>query len=125
MESKGNLLSRVRLFETPCNFPGQNTGVCSLSLLQGVFPTQGLNPGLLHCRWILYQLSHRGSPTWNLTSEQNHLGQKNYRHIILLFNMFFIFKKSHECVSPRLVSPGLKHISHSIHFMLCTKYRLN
>ena len=34
----------------------------SLSLLQGIFPTQGLNPGLLHARWILYQLSHKGSP---------------------------------------------------------------
>ena len=34
-----------------------------LSLLQGIFPTQGWNPGLLHCRWILYQLSHKGSPT--------------------------------------------------------------
>ena len=44
------------------NSPGQNTGVSSLSLLQGIFPTQGLNPGLPHCRWILYQLSHRGSP---------------------------------------------------------------
>ena len=33
----------------------------SLSLLQGIFPTQGLNPGLLHCRQILYQLSHQGS----------------------------------------------------------------
>ena len=32
------------------------------SLLQGIFPTQGSNPGLLHCRWILYQLSHQGSP---------------------------------------------------------------
>ena len=31
----------------------------SLSLLQGIFPTQGLNPGVLHCRWILYQLSHK------------------------------------------------------------------
>ena len=36
-------------------------GVGSLSLLQGIFPTQGLNPGLLHCRQILYQLSHQGS----------------------------------------------------------------
>ena len=42
--------------------PGQNTGVGSLSLLQGIFPTQGLNPGLPHCGQILYQLSHRGSP---------------------------------------------------------------
>ena len=34
----------------------------SLSLLHGIFPTQGWNPGLPHCRWILYQLSHKGSP---------------------------------------------------------------
>ena len=47
---------------TPWNSPGQNTGVGSLSLLQGIFPTQGLNPGLPHCRQILYQVSHKGSP---------------------------------------------------------------
>ena len=47
---------------SPWNSPGQNTGVGSLSLLQGMFPTQRSNPGLLHCRWILYQLSHKGSP---------------------------------------------------------------
>ena len=46
----------------PWNSPGQNTGVGSLSLLQGIFPTQGLNPGLPHCRRTLYQLSHQGSP---------------------------------------------------------------
>ena len=40
--------------------PGQNTGMGSLSLLRGIFPTQGLNPGLLHCRWICYHLSHQG-----------------------------------------------------------------
>ena len=39
-----------------------NTRVCSLSLLQGIFLTQGSNQGLLHCRWILYQLSYQGSP---------------------------------------------------------------
>ena len=44
------------------NSPVQNTGVGSLPLLQGIFPTQGLNPGLSHCRWILYHLSHQGSP---------------------------------------------------------------
>ena len=43
------------------NSPGQNTGVGSLFLLQGIVPTQGSNPGLAHCRWILYQLSHKGS----------------------------------------------------------------
>ena len=37
------------------------TGVGSLSLLQGIFPTQGSNPGLPHCRQILYQFSHKGS----------------------------------------------------------------
>ena len=47
---------------SPWNSPGQNTGVGSHSLLQGIFPTQGSNPGLPHCRWILYQLSHQGSP---------------------------------------------------------------
>ena len=46
----------------PWNSPGQNTRVRSHSLLQGIFPTQGLNPGLPHCRQILYQLSHQGSP---------------------------------------------------------------
>ena len=47
---------------TPWNSPGQNTGVGSFSLLQGIFPTQGSNPGLPHCRQIIYQLSHKGSP---------------------------------------------------------------
>ena len=44
---------------TPWNSPGHNTGVGSLSLLQWIFPIQGSNPGLPHCRRILYQLSHR------------------------------------------------------------------
>ena len=48
---------------SPWNSSGQDTGVGSLSLLQGTFPTQRSNPGLLHCRQILYQLSHKGSPT--------------------------------------------------------------
>ena len=42
--------------DCPWNSPGQNTGVGSLSLLQGIFPTQELNRGLRHCRLILYQL---------------------------------------------------------------------
>ena len=44
------------------NSPGKNTGVGCHSLLQGIFPTQVSNPGLLHCRQILYHLSHQGSP---------------------------------------------------------------
>ena len=47
---------------SPCNSPGKNTGVGSCSLLQGIFPTQESNGGLLHCSRILYQLSYQGSP---------------------------------------------------------------
>ena len=49
----------------PWDFPSKNTGVGCRFLLQGIFPTQGLNPRLLcflHCRQILYPLSHLGSP---------------------------------------------------------------
>ena len=46
---------------SPWGSSGQNTGVGSLSLLQEVFPTQGSNPGLPHCRQILYQLSYQGN----------------------------------------------------------------
>ena len=68
----------------PWNSPGQNTRVGCLSLLQGIFPTQGSNPGLPHCRQVLYQLSHKGSPRTlegvaypfsrgsSLTQESNH-----------------------------------------------------
>ena len=47
---------------SPWNSPGQNTGVGSCSLLQGIFPAQGSSPDLPHCTWILYQLSHKGNP---------------------------------------------------------------
>ena len=53
---------RTHELYNPWNFPCQNTGMGSLSLLQGIFPTQGSNPGLPHCRRFLYQLSHKGSP---------------------------------------------------------------
>ena len=71
MESVSQLLSRVRLFATPrtaafqaplsMRFSSKNTGVGYPALLQGIFPTQGSNPGLLHCRRILYCLSPQGS----------------------------------------------------------------
>ena len=46
--------------------PGKNTGVGGQALLQGIFPTQGSNPGLTHCSQILYHLSHQGSPFTDL-----------------------------------------------------------
>ena len=51
-----------KLLYSPWNSPDQNTGVGSLSLFQEIFPTQGSNPGLPHCRQILYQVSHKGNP---------------------------------------------------------------
>ena len=77
-------LGRVWLFATPwttrllCpwNFPGQNTGVGSHSLLQGIFPTQGLNPGLLLGRQILYCWATRETPgSHDITSlwDGNHM----------------------------------------------------
>ena len=68
------VLSHVRLFVTPwtvarrllCpwNSTGKNAGVDPGSLLQGIFPTQGLNSGLQHCRQILYHLSYQRNPSW-------------------------------------------------------------
>ena len=51
-------------FLCPWDFPGKDTGVGCHFLLQGIFPTQGSNPGLLHCRQILYRLSYKGSPIY-------------------------------------------------------------
>ena len=66
-KGKWKSLSHVRLFVTPWlhspwNSPGQIPGVGSLSLLQGIFSTQRSNPGLPHCRRILYWLRHKGIP---------------------------------------------------------------
>ena len=51
----------------PWDFPGKSTGVGCHFLLQGIFPTQGSNPGLPHCRQMLYHLSHQGSPMYIYT----------------------------------------------------------
>ena len=60
---KRKLLSHVQpRLPTPWHSPGYNTGVGSVPHLQGISPTQGSNPGILHCKWILYQLSYQGRP---------------------------------------------------------------
>ena len=63
---------------SPWNSPGQNTGVGSLSLLQGIFPTQESNPGLLHCRWIPYQLSHKRPHANVRVRTQTRLGDSKF-----------------------------------------------
>ena len=55
---------------SPWDSPGQNIAIPSLSLLQGIFPTQRSNPGLQYCRQVLYQLSHNGSPCGWWDTEQ-------------------------------------------------------
>ena len=55
---------------SPSTPPGQNTGMGSCSLLQGIFPTQGSNPGFPHCRQILYQMSHQGREALRYSSVQ-------------------------------------------------------
>ena len=65
MSESGSVVSdslRPHGLYNPWNSPGQNTGVSRLSLLQGIFSTQGSNPGLLHCRQIPYQLSLELTP---------------------------------------------------------------
>ena len=62
----------------PRDSPGKNTGVGCHALLWGIFPTQGSNPGLPHCRQILYCLSHQGSP-WIIPKPSSHFCPwKNY-----------------------------------------------
>ena len=51
---------QLHILYNPWNSSGQNTGLGNCSLFQGIFPTQGSNPGLLHCKGILYQLSYQG-----------------------------------------------------------------
>ena len=73
------------------NSPGQNTGVGSLSLLQEIFPTQEMNPNLLHRRRILYQLNHQGNPRilecspsllqWIFPTQESNWGLLNRRLI--------------------------------------------
>ena len=61
---------------SPWNPPGQNTGVGCHALLQGIFPTKGSNPGLSHCRRILYQLSQQGNPPLPLWKEDPNYSTK-------------------------------------------------
>ena len=70
----------------PWDSPGKNIRVGSHSLRLGIFPTQGLNLGLLHCRQILYYLSHQGSPTIVClhTNRNNMIKQSLLVHACLL-----------------------------------------
>ena len=89
-------LSRARLFATPrivactkllCpwDFQGKSTGVGCHFLLQGIFPTQGSNPGLSHCRQTLYHLSHQESPVFQ------HVSLNTGKSFLLSFIYFWLY----------------------------------
>ena len=90
-------------------FPGKSTGVGCHCLLQGIFLTQGSNPGLLHCRQTLYPLSHQGIPlsvngTYNSSSLARTFPQVSHSKILELSLRFHflpcpIFKRSPKLIS--------------------------
>jgi len=115
---------------SPWNSPGQDTGVGSLSLLRGIFPTQGSNPGLLHCGRILYQLSHQGSPlgcvsrticSSVIASHSSFLQEVSPQlpEIIITVHVlpFTLLKDSGVCFSFSSVSPPPKTVDWRTRFM--------
>ena len=72
------------------NFPGKNAGVDCHLLFQEIFPTQGLNTGLLHCRQILYHLSHQGLSSVDMTISQVHPCYCRW-HCCILFSGWVLF----------------------------------
>ena len=80
---------------SPWNSPGQNTEVGILSLLQGIFPTQGSNPGLPRCRWIIYQLSHKGSQIFYVSSDNKCIKSRINMALYLAKDLEFIRGSGH------------------------------
>ena len=91
---------------SPWNSPGQNTRMGSHSLLQGIFPTLGSNPGLPHCRQIVYQLSQgRTGGQYNISRIKNWI----YNLIKHLKNVFS-FKAENKTLSTLCVPPPLLYL---------------
>ena len=78
-------LQPVRLL-CPWNFSGKNTGVGCYSILHGIFPPQGSNPGLLHYRQILYSLIYQGSPDYILVIASEHLVAQHNKYLSFTLN---------------------------------------
>ena len=87
--------------------PGKNTGMGCHALLQGIFPTQGLNPGLLHCRWTLYRLSHQGSPRITRKFPVTFFFKDNYKHNCSTVTITKKYVLTPECVPSVFPFPGL------------------
>ena len=109
----------------PWYSPGQNTGVGSLFLLQWIFPTQGFNPCLSYCRWILYQLSYQGRIVMKVKWINIYKTLFFYNIILLLLSHFSV--RPHRLQPTRLPrpwdSPG-KNTGVGCHFLLqCMKVK--
>ena len=116
----GSPALQVDSFSTKPQGMPKNTGVGSLSLLQQIFLTQELNWGLLHCRWILYQLSYQGfrEVTFFLTHFSSH-----DMHASFMFNDILV-SKYHQCMGCR----SLKRIPSTLFFfpvLYLTQRKLN
>ena len=83
--------------------PGKNTGVGCHALLQGIFPTQGLNPGILHCRQILYHLNHQRSPEYNDTSSLKKMQNRTSNFSPQIWSSIYLLQlqkiRDHPCYS--------------------------
>ena len=87
----------------PWDFPGKNTGVGCHFLLQGIFPTQVSNPGLLHCRPMLHRLRHQGRPYLSMPLNENNIGFTKRRVILEHFYIccrFSIFLRTKPFYPP-------------------------
>ena len=113
---------------SPWNSPGQNTGVGSLSLLQGFFPTQGSNPGLPHCRQILYQLRPKGSPTilewvvWPFSSGSSQ--PRNQTRVSCIAGRFFTnwaIREAHRLTNSYFTKKVMRRYRNVFHSMICGK----
>ena len=109
----------------PWNSPGQNTGVGSLSIFQGIFLTQGLNPGLLHCRQILHCLSHQRSTEIYMCTKTNIpircFRNDNSRQFLKFYSIptgSFLSPLLYLYVSPsRVKTPSPNHINTFTHLL--------
>ena len=93
----------------PTEIPGKpiNIGLSCHALLQGIFPTQGSNPGLPHCRQILYHLSHQGSPrtlAWVAYPFSRRFSQpRNWTRVSCIAHGFFTTRATREVPLPYLI----------------------
>ena len=113
---------------SPWNSPGQNAGVGSRSLLQGIFPTQESNPGLPHCRQILYQLNPKGSPTimewvaWPFSSRSSR--PRNRTGVSCIAGRFFTnwaIRKAHRLTNSYFTENVMRRYRNVFHSMTCGK----